>query len=276
MTYQSALEIPAFIDFYGIHMGDFVQDKPSMFRNFNEFFIREMRTGRRPIASPDDDAVVTSAADSRLTVFDSLRQARNLFIKGSRLKLPCLLGEHICHGRPDLLNRFNDDSPVANFRLHPMDYHRFHVPVSGKVVLMEHIQGEYYTVKSKALNSRLDVLCENTRTVTLLETPENGAVLFIAIGAEDVGTVRMSIDEGADVRKGDEIGMFQFGGSDVLVVFERTLQWDRDLAQYSARGVETLVRVNEKIGVFTRDWAAAPPAATTSTTKNLPPAGRRR
>lgn len=255
--YSSAPQIPGFVDFYQIPMEDFVQDNPSAFRNFNEFFIREVRPERRPVAAPDDDSVVISSSDCRLTVFDSLCEARRLFIKGSRLDFHCLLGNKICHGRPDLLNRFNNDSPVANFRLHPMDYHRFHAPVSGKIVMMDHIEGECFTVKSKALQSDINVFCENMRTVALIETAENGAVLFIAIGAENVGSVRMSVEDGADIVKGDEIGMFQFGGSDILVVFERAIRWDRDLAQWSGRGIETLVQVNERIGVFTRDWAAA-------------------
>lgn len=251
-TYTSSLQIPSFVDFYEINMSDFIQDNPNAFRNFNDFFIREIRPECRPVAAPDDDAVITSAADCRLTVFDSLREARRLYIKGKRFNFSALLGNRVCHGRPDLLHRFTPESSVANFRLHPMDYHRFHAPVSGKVALMEHIPGEYFTVKSKALQSDVNVLCENTRTIVLIESPLNGAVLFIPIGAEDVGTVTMSIEEGADIAKGDEIGMFQFGGSDILVVYERAVDWDRDLAQWSFRGIETLVRVNERIGTFSR------------------------
>ena len=81
------------------------------------------------------------------------------------------------------------DGAIASFRLSPQDYHRYHSPVTGKVSWFQQISGDYYQVDPICLSSQVDVLTRNARCCMGIETREFGMVLFVAIGATNVGTV---------------------------------------------------------------------------------------
>ena len=253
--YSSASKIPKFIDFYNINMSDFELENPNMYKTFNDFFIREIKTDKRPIADLYNGSIINSPADCRLTVFDSLMDAHKLYIKGKKFTLTSLLFDNISHNdllKADVLSsHFDENSSTANFRLAPMDYHHFHSPVSGNIKYIYHIQGQYFTVKPKALNSNINVLGENTRTIICIDTEQYGYVLFVAIGAEKVGTVKCSVSENQYVSKGDKLGFFEYGGSDILVLFENKIKWDQDIYEMSQKSIETLIHFGINIGAFT-------------------------
>lgn len=81
------------------------------------------------------------------------------------------------------------DGAVASFRLSPQDYHRYHSPVKGTVRWFKSIPGDYYQVDPLCLQSSVNILTQNARCCVCIETEEFGQVLFVAIGATDVGTV---------------------------------------------------------------------------------------
>jgi phosphatidylserine decarboxylase len=141
---------------------------------------------------------------------------------------------------------------IACFRLSPQDYHRYHSPVSGTVSWFKQLGGEYYGVDPLATSSTLDVLAKNDRVCIEITSPEYGHVMFIAIGAEDVGKIRINKnfkEVGHEVRKGDEIGLFEFGGSSIIVLFEKgRIQWDDDLVHWSHKRIMVDVEVGMRIG----------------------------
>ena len=104
------------------------------------------------------------------------------------------------------------------------------------------------------------MLGSNARCWILLETKEFGFVLFIAIGATDVGTVQLREEvrePGYKLEKGEEIGLFAFGGSSIIVAFENNrVQWDEDLLANTARGIETSVLVGYTLGKAIKPTAA--------------------
>jgi len=242
---KSASKIPGFIKYFEINMSQFQKEKPEEYRTFNDFFIREVKEGVRPVASPDDPLVVTSAADCRLTVFNSLEETKDLWLKGKKFSFEKLLN----HDK-ELTDHFRNGS-VANFRLAPQDYHRFHTPVAGTIERITNVGGTLYSVQPKATKSEVDVLGENERDIIVINGANGiGKVAYVAIGAEKVGRVTTLKKEGAVLKKGEEIGYFSYGGSDVVVIFEKKVKWDDDLMEHSLNGMETLLNVNERIGVF--------------------------
>lgn len=60
-----------------------------------------------------------------------------------------------------------------------------------------------------------------TRAVIVLEADERaiGLVGFVGIGMDEVSTCDITVREGQRVKKGDELGMFHFGGSSHCLVF---------------------------------------------------------
>uniref|UniRef100_A0A1J3GCL2 Phosphatidylserine decarboxylase proenzyme 2 n=1 Tax=Noccaea caerulescens TaxID=107243 RepID=A0A1J3GCL2_NOCCA len=245
---ESAQKIPTFLEFFKdqINMAE-VKYPLQHFKTFNEFFIRELKPGARPIASRNRDDVAVCGADCRLMAFQSVEDSTRFWIKGRKFSIRGLLGKNV---NP---NAFLDGSLVI-FRLAPQDYHRFHVPVSGVIEKFEDVSGSLYTVNPIAVNSKYcNVFTENKRTVAIISTLEFGKVAFVAIGATMVGSINFVRKEGDHVKKGDELGYFSFGGSTVICVFEKdSIRIDEDLLANSGRSLETLVSVGMQLGVSTR------------------------
>ncbi|OAV91156.1 hypothetical protein PTTG_08236 [Puccinia triticina 1-1 BBBD Race 1] len=304
---DSIKEIQPFINFHELDLNE-VKLPLSQFKNFNEFFYRELKPNARPIESAEDGSVLTSVADCRLMVFKDLNQSKQIWIKGRRFSLQKLLGplglrnivpgdtppppppttmgvdqpsmgdekqglggpgaaaaaeeaEHDASNETSLASIASsaaDDPAAADlalrwalaiFRLAPQDYHRFHSPIDGKIVDVEYIDGQYYTVNPMAIRSTIDVYGENVRVVVCIETEKFAKVYCVFVGAMMVGSINMSIKLGDRVRKGDDIGYFAFGGSTILVVVESDrIEWDADLQTNSSHSIETLVRVGTRVG----------------------------
>ncbi|XP_024039704.1 phosphatidylserine decarboxylase proenzyme 2 isoform X2 [Citrus clementina] len=246
---ESSKEIPKFVNFFKdqINLAD-VKYPLEHFKTFNEFFIRELKPGARPIDCMEREEVAVCAADSRLMAFKSVEDSLRFWIKGQKFSIQGLLGNDICS------NSFLNGTMVI-FRLAPQDYHRFHLPVSGIIEQFVDIPGCLYTVNPIAVNSKYcNVFTENKRVVSIISTAHFGKVAFVAIGATMVGSITFLKNTGDFVKKGDEFGYFSFGGSTVICVFEKdAIQIDKDLLQNSARALETLVSVGMRMGVSKKE-----------------------
>lgn len=239
---ESQKDIEKFVDSFRGQLDVSLSEKPMHeYKTFNEFFYRRLKPGARPI-SPGED-IVTSSADCRLLVFASIDEATRFWIKGRNFSVTGLLGD------PDVAGLFLQGS-MAIFRLAPQDYHRFHSPVSGRIVSIKHIPGHLLTVNPIAINSNYaDVFTINKRSLMLVDTDTFGHVAFVAIGATLVGSINWSVKENDRVDKGDELGYFAFGGSTCIALFQPgQVVWDADLLANSTRSLETLVKVGNHIG----------------------------
>jgi len=167
-----------------------------------------------------------------------------LWIKGKRFTLKNLLQDNA------LADEFEGASLVIA-RLAPQDYHRFHTPVDGKIKKLRNYTGQLFTVNPIAIRENVDVYTENKRVSCLIDTPQFGEVLYIAVGATMVGSISYTVFEGQNVKRGDEMGFFAFGGSTILVLFKKgTIQFDQDLLVNSNTPIETLVSMGkDPIGV---------------------------
>ncbi|KAH7884251.1 phosphatidylserine decarboxylase-domain-containing protein [Phlebopus sp. FC_14] len=240
---ESARDIPAFIEFHGLKVDEILQPIDS-FKTFNEFFYRKLKANARPVDCPDDPRRLVSAADCRLMVFETVSEATRLWIKGREFTVARLLGD----AYREEAERYAGGA-LAIFRLAPQDYHRFHVPVDGTIGRMSYIPGEYYTVNPQAIRSALDVYGENARKVVPIDSPQFGRVMAVCVGAMMVGSIKTTVEEGQEVVRGQELGYFAFGGSTIVMLFEKgAVEWDEDLVINGRASLETLVRVGMGIG----------------------------
>jgi len=183
-----------------------------------------------------------SPADCRLNVFPTVDQATDVWVKGKNFNLKNLLLDD------KLVTKFTGGAMVI-CRLAPQDYHRFHCPVSGVVGAMFPIDGTYYTVNPIAVKEDVDVYTENKRVRLLINSPEFGDVCYVAVGATMVGSINFTAKEKDTLKKGDELGYFAFGGSTVLMFFEKgKITFDQDLVVNSIKPIETLVKMGESLG----------------------------
>ncbi|RDB20431.1 Phosphatidylserine decarboxylase proenzyme 3, partial [Hypsizygus marmoreus] len=247
---ESALDIPTFIEFHGLNV-DEILDPLDSFKTFNEFFYRKLKPTARPIEKPDDPYRLVSAADCRLMTFATVDDATRLWIKGREFTVARLLGE----AYKDHAERYTGGA-LAIFRLAPQDYHRYHSPVEGRIGPMTVISGEYYTVNPQAIRSSLDVYGENVRKIVPIDSPHFGRVMAVCVGAMMVGSIKTTVQEGEYVLRGQEFGYFAFGGSTIVLLFERgAVEWDEDLLINGRASLETLVRVGMGIGNGRRESA---------------------
>ncbi|KAL4805103.1 phosphatidylserine decarboxylase-domain-containing protein [Aspergillus unguis] len=241
----SANRIREFISFFNINMNDFTPSDPAAYPTFEDFFIRHHKQGSRPIHAPEDDSSAVVVADSRLVVYERVADSAKIWIKGEEFSITNLVMDR------KLGPQFGD-GPVASFRLSPQDYHRYHSPVSGRIKLYRSMPGDYYEVDPLALRSGVDILTRNARDYVVIETEEFGDVLFVAIGASQVGTVEIHDkwqQPGEEIKKGDELGIFQFGGSSIIVAFQKgRIQFDEDLIRPSYHATMVDVEVGMSLG----------------------------
>jgi len=181
-TSDSAKQIAKFVRDYEINMEDFTPSDIDKYTSFEDFFTRKHKSGSRPIDSPDDASRAVCVADSRVVAYESVSETKELWIKGRDFSMTNLVMD-------TELGAQYAGAAVASFRLSPQDYHRYHSPVTGKIKLFRSIPGDYYQVDAVALRSDVDILTRNKRQLVVIETEELGEVLFVAIGATDVGSV---------------------------------------------------------------------------------------
>lgn len=230
----STRDIPAFIKFHQLDMSE-VLEPTEDFRTFNEFFYRKLKPGSRPCDSPDKQIVAVSPADCRMMAFPSIDAATKIWIKGTEFSISKLLDD------AEEAKAFEGGS-LAIFRLAPQDYHRFHSPVDGVVRKIHHVQGQYYTVNPMAIRTTLDVYGDNKRDIVYMDTEVFGKVAIVCTGAMMVGSILLTADIGDHLARTDELGYFAFGGSTLVVLFEKNaIRFDEDLLENANNSLETLV-----------------------------------
>ena len=215
-------------------------EKPiHQYPNLNAFFSRKLKPGARPFV--EDPSIFCSPADGKILVYPQLDERTQLPIKGSYVDISALLTS-ISDARP-----FHGGAACI-VRLAPYDYHRFHFPVEGRASQPKEIDGRYYLVNPLALSIKPDLFAHNKRTVTYIETEHFGRFAYIEVAGFAVGRIIQTHAPGA-VRRGQEKGYFQFGGSTLVLLFEPDkIIFDQDLIDHTQTNTEVQVQTGTQIG----------------------------
>ncbi|MBT4791874.1 MAG: phosphatidylserine decarboxylase [Halobacteriovoraceae bacterium] len=242
---SSRKKIPAFIKDFSINISDYDkgslidQKKEESYKNFNEFFIRKFKAGKR-VFTPDLNKM-GACAEARYFGHAQITDELTIPVKGSMLKAKDLLTsiEH---------NKSFDGGPLLIARLCPVDYHRYHYPDNGKTVNSYQVNGELHSVNPLALKFRNDIFIKNERRVSILETENFGRLCYIEVGATCVGRIVQSFDETKKFQKGDEKGYFLFGGSTVIICGEKG-RWkpSSDILKNTELGIETYIHLGDEV-----------------------------
>lgn len=209
------------------------------FSSFNDFFYRKLKEGARTWDMRED--VLVSPADGKILAYEDISAFSSFFLKGQSFSL-----ESLFHSK-ELAKKYEGGSFMI-VRLAPVDYHRFHFPARGRALQSKEIAGFYYSVSTHAIRVNANILLENKRSYTILETERFGDIAFFEVGATMVGGIHQTYEAGKMVEKGQEKGYFDFGGSTCLLLFEKhKITIDSDLLENTKKGMETKVYVGEKI-----------------------------
>ncbi len=234
-TPASAAGIETFVEATNYNIDDYIEG-PSGWHTFNQFFAREVKSGRRPIADPDDGRIVVSPADAVFMGQWSIDEHSNITIKGVNWAIAELLGDS------PYRNAFAGGIYTHSF-LYIDDYHRYHVPVAGTVKEVRNISGKVYMDVFREDDGTLNVVDGDTyqfnqeRGLVVIDSPEVGLVAVLPIGMAYVSSVNLTTEVGAELRKGDQFGYFMFGGSDIVTVFQdRNVVLDAEVGKKYLQG----------------------------------------
>ena len=223
-------KVEKFMEQYNIKVDDCTQQT---FPNFNAFFTRQ-RKCIQDLTAPKE---LPAIADSKLSALPIGRDSR-FTVKDVDYTVAELLENE------DLAKAYEGGMCLI-FRLAPDDYHRYSFPDRGTAEDTHEIKGVLHTVNPIA--GTMKVYRRNTRHYTVLRTEHFGEMIQMEVGALLVGKI---CNHGhRSFKKLEEKGYFAYGGSTVILLCKKnTVAIDRDILDYSAKGIETKVRLGERIG----------------------------
>lgn len=212
------------------------------YNSFNDFFTRRLRPECRP--QDPSPSVVTIPADGRYTFIPTLDEVTSVCVKGQFLSLPKLLG---CSA---LATRFYGGVGVI-CRLCPADYHRFFFPVEGRVGRTAWIHGPLFSVSPMATTSFPWIFWTNRRMLTPVDIAGGSMMAYIEVGATNCGSIIQEFVQNSWVKKGQEKGFFQLGGSAIILLFEPgVVHIEPDLLTLAESGHEVFCQIGQPLARF--------------------------
>jgi phosphatidylserine decarboxylase len=220
----SRVSIAAWRLFADLHLEE---AKKERFSSLHDCFIRELKTGARPVCA--DPGVLTSPCDAIVGACGRLDGTEVLQAKGFPYTLRDLLGDD------SLINAYRD-AAYATLRITSTMYHRFHAPHGCRVRRVTYFSGDTWNVNPIALSRVEKLFCKNERAMIRARLDAGGhEVLMVPVAAVLVASIRLHfleellhlryrgpnvIECDARFAKGEEMGWFQHG-STILVFAPR-------------------------------------------------------
>jgi len=208
------------------------KDKYYGFKSWDDFFTRKFKKGVRPIAkssnNPKEDNIIANACESApLQVVEKVQRDAKFWLKGQPYSLDNMMNF-------DPLARKFKGGTVYQAFLSALSYHRWNAPVTGTVKKAFVVNGTYYLENryqgfinpdggdpSAPNDSQPFLSAVATRAVIFIEAdnPKIGLMCFIAIGMAEVSSCQIKVKPNQHIKKGDDLGMFHFGGSTHCLIF---------------------------------------------------------
>jgi phosphatidylserine decarboxylase len=227
-----------FIKQYNVNMDEALNSDPAHYKTFNEFFVRELKQGARPIAENSD--TICHPADACVSQFGPIESGQLIQAKNHNYSALELLG-----GDEALASEFIDGD-FATLYLSPRDYHRVHMPCDGVLRQMIYVPGDLFSVNPLTAENVPNLFARNERVVCIFDT-EFGPMAQVLVGATIVGSIELiwsgtvTPPRGKSVyrwdypsegnravvlKKGEEMGRFKLGSTVINLFPEGALTFD--------------------------------------------------
>ena len=196
------------------------------YETFNDFFTRELKDGARPL-DPDPAAYV-SPSDGTISQCGRITNGRIFQAKRHSYSLRSLIANDPASA--ELLNGY-----FHTIYLSPRDYHRVHMPLSGKLLRMTHVPGRLFSVSPATVRQVPDLFARNERVISIFET-SHGPMAVVLVGAMLVSSMetvwsgvvtpprgrRTNTGDWSrrdiELNKGDEMGRFNMGSTVIVLL----------------------------------------------------------
>lgn len=225
--------IQQFIKLYQVNMSEAAIEEANGYETFNEFFIRYLKPGSRPLASAD----IISPVDGAVSELGRIHAGQLIQAKGKQYTVAELLA-----GDEVSAKQF-EDGRFATVYLSPKDYHRVHMPIDAELLSMTYIPGTLFSVQPLTTRVIPKLFARNERLVVMFNT-RLGPMAMVLVGATIVGAIgtrwtgdvtrskvsnRMNYSD-YSLKQGEEMGYFKLGSTVVLLFANgNQMHWDEQL-----------------------------------------------
>ena len=247
------LLIKSAISIFRINMDEALTRDLSKYETFNDFFIRQLKDGVRPIDERTNS--ICSPADGVITEHGQIQSSQLIQAKNINYTLDHLLDHN------EMANRYKNGDFFTIY-LSPKDYHRVHMPIDGKLISHQFIPGELFSVDHTSVSKIPSLFCKNERLICEFFSAKVGHFSVIFVGAflvSGIDTVwkrehnfetkphqREELeDHSLQFKKGQEIGRFRYG-STVILLFQNNKTIEvKKISKYAS-----LVKVGNRISTI--------------------------
>ena len=221
---------------FNVDLQQAINPDPNSYKTFNEFFTRSIKAELRPIAESD----LVSPVDGCISQIGAIKQGEIFQAKGHNYTAQALLG-----GDATLASKFNQGQ-FTTIYLSPKDYHRIHMPCSGKLKQQIHIPGRLFSVAPHTARTVPNLFARNERVVALFDT-EYGEMAMVLVGAINVAAIETVWDglitppkgkklsskdytgKQISLEKGEEMGRFNMGSTVILLFTEEAPLFNQEM-----------------------------------------------
>lgn len=221
-----------YIKKYGISLDDCVKKN---YPSFNSFFVRRKK---KTIFDGKQDSLI-SPCDGYLSAY-KINSGLSFTIKRAEYSIGSLLSDN------SAAQKYSGGVCLI-FRLAPHNYHRYIFIDNGFVRKNVSIRGILHCVRPIAYEN-FPVYHQNSRKYSLIKGESFGDFIQMEVGALIVGKIR-NHPHIKRISRGMEKGYFEFGGSTIILIFEKDkVALFDEIIQNTENGTETPVRLGQKIG----------------------------
>lgn len=265
----TTLVVKAFARYYRVQMQEAQNPDLASYATFNEFFVRPLRDGARPIVAEPN--VLALPADGAISQLGAIRDDQIFQAKGHNYTLEALLaGNHL------LAEPFRNGLFATTY-LAPRDYHRVHMPCDGVLREMIYVPGDLFSVNPLTAANVPNLFARNERVICVFDTAF-GPMVQILVGATIVGSIETvwagtvtppregiirrwtypaeGMEGAIQLIKGEEMGRFKLGSTVINLFTPDSVQF----APHLNNGTVT------RMGQAFAESAAAPDATVTPQT----------
>jgi phosphatidylserine decarboxylase len=217
-----------------IDMREAEQPDPYAYASFNAFFARALRAGVRPVAGGPGD--IASPVDGTVSQLGHVTSGQLYQAKGTHYTAAALLADATAEAR-------FDNGAFACLYLAPYNYHRIHMPVTGRLTATRYVPGEFFSVNPATVRAVPGLFARNERVICEFDTAL-GPMAMVLVGALFVGSIETvhageinppasrggrvtAIAEGLgrEFASGAEVGRFNMGSTVILLVGNRSVRF---------------------------------------------------
>lgn len=228
--------IKQFCKYYQVDLNEALETNYLNYPTFNDFFTRALKSEARPIS--DDPQTIISPVDGAIGQFGKISNSLLISAKGQGFTLEKLLADV---KEAEQLQEGN----FAALYLAPFNYHRVHMPITGKLLKMRYIPGKFFSVAPLVVQQIPDLFAKNERVVISFDTAL-GKIIMILVGAMIVGSIetvwlgvvankKRTIQEwdyskqDLVLQRGCEVGRFKLGSTVIMLFPENSMNWCQSL-----------------------------------------------